>query len=113
MRFSFLRITLGQKGRCQLRMRIGQIRIDFQGALILRDRRIELPSFVEKGAVSVEQTRGRFFWSEANGVLVFSASFVRPAEALEKISITGTDFPRAGIELDRAGVIFFGLIPLS
>jgi len=58
MRFSFFANHFGQERRRQLRMRIGQIRIDLQGALILRDCRIEFASFVEKGAVGVEQARG-------------------------------------------------------
>ena len=92
-------------------MRVGQGRIDIQRALVLCDRRIELASFIEKCAVGVEQTRR--FRAETDRVLVFGARFVCPTDTFEKISITGTDFAGAGIQLNRALIISFGFIELG
>src|ERR1700737_1136401 len=89
-------------------MCIRQIWIGVQSALILCDRGIELASFIKKCAVGVEKA-GRFR-TETDRVFVFGASFVRPAKAFEKVSITGTNFAGGGIKLDRALIIFLRFI---
>src|SRR5437588_7200483 len=105
MRFGFLRVALTQQRRCQFRMRVGQVRIDIESALVLRDRAIEFAALIEKCAVGIKESRR--FWTETDRALVCGASFLCAAEAFEKIGVTGSNLARMRIELDCTVVIFF------
>src|SRR2546430_14076136 len=101
MRFGFLRVALTQQRRCQFRMRVGQVRIDLESALVLRDRAIEFAALVEKCAVGIKESRR--LWTESDRALVCGASFICAAETFEKVGITGLNLAGMRIELDCAG----------
>src|SRR5438270_13172713 len=89
-------------------MRVGQVRIDIESALVLRDCAIELASLIEKCAIGIKESRR--LWTETDRALVCRASFIRAAETFEKISVTGLNLAGMRIELDCAVVIFFCFI---
>src|SRR5437588_12780071 len=103
MRFGFLRVALTQQRRCQFRMRVGQVRIDIESALILRDRAIEFAALIEKCAVGIKESRR--FWTETDRAFVCGASFIGATETFEKISVTGLNLAGMRIELNCAVII--------